>query len=818
MKKLKQLISAVSLLIFASAAVAQTETTPNLVYTTVNPAPTGTNIGQNWTGFSSVTSTGGNTTSDNGAVTGYNPNTGVFMFGYNQGTITYTYAINQALANSGSGIQVQGYNWSWDINNLNYDDRQGSIDTLTARIITFGANNSTILQQDSWTYNTKFDWTTFSGTVNYTNPGLVSEYGNMRIEFSGRDVGFWAGYYGPMVRNIDVRLRYGVDPCVSNPQSSPSCPGYRTYYTFTDDSYVHVPLPFGFPFYGQVFTNSWMHSNGVVSFLNPTAPINGVTNAGQGAYCCGGPDLSQNTTHFGAQFNYIIAPLWTDLYPVAASQFYTTQDSSYIRYHWDNVAEISNMNNLNTFSLELRPTGYYGIQHSSINIQNQHVTVGAIGNLQLDEKNHHYFGIPSSTTGSWSVNSTQATDCSNPLNNINCPGYQQAYFDQQCSINPLYNNTCPGYATAFYNYQCSVSALYHSGCPGYAQAYFDQQCSLNALYNENCPGYAQAYFNQQCVLDPLHNNQCPGYADAFYVQQCTEDPLYDSGCTGYAQAYFDQQCSLDPLYNNQCPGYDTAYFNQQCGISALYNENCPGYAQSYFNQQCSLDPLYDNTCPGYAEAYAKKFILGIGSTPVAASNTPVEETVVAVAVPKEETAKTTELVAEEKIVVAQAETKTAAVSTSPASEATAPVSLTSSRETPAAAAVKAETKTEAPARTTAAPARTAPTTRQALAEQRMAAAREQAAQAARENPGAVTEAIDSATSMEQQVEVQNVVLGAMGFVPGFDAYGRAVVPDAAFYPPVVLYPGQQNIDTPAARGLLGRSDRLHQEMVDAQYK
>jgi hypothetical protein len=78
--------------------------------------------------------------------------------------------------------------------------------------------------------------------------------------------------------------------------------------------------------------------------------------------------------------------------------------------------------------------------------------------------------------------------------------------------------------------------------------------------------------------------------------------------------------------------------------------------------------------------------------------------------------------------------------------------------------------------------------------------------------------MDSATSLEQQVEVQNVVLGAMSFVPGFDAYGRATIPDAAGYPPFVIYPGQRNIDSPAARGLLGRSDRLHQEMVDAQYR
>jgi hypothetical protein len=100
----------------------------------------------------------------------------------------------------------------------------------------------------------------------------------------------------------------------------------------------------------------------------------------------------------------------------------------------------------------------------------------------------------------------------------------------------------------------------------------------------------------------------------------------------------------------------------------------------------------------------------------------------------------------------------------------------------------------------------------------MAAAREQAAESARENPGAVTAEMDAADSMEQQAEIQNVVIGAMGFVAGFDAYGRVTLPDAAGYAPFVIYPGQQNIDTPAGRRLLGGSDRLHQEMVDAQYR
>jgi hypothetical protein len=104
-----------------------------------------------------------------------------------------------------------------------------------------------------------------------------------------------------------------------------------------------------------------------------------------------------------------------------------------------------------------------------------------------------------------------------------------------------------------------------------------------------------------------------------------------------------------------------------------------------------------------------------------------------------------------------------------------------------------------------------------LAQRRLEAAREKAAESAKNNPGAVAEQMDSAASMEQQAELQNVVLGAMGFVAGFDAYGRVNLQDAAGYRPFEIYRGQQNVDSAAARGLLGRSDRLHSEMVDAQY-
>ncbi len=722
MKTFKQLISAVTLSILASTAVAQTEET------SANLITSGT--GHTWTGIS-ITGPLPTDAMPGGPGALYDPNTNTIHFSYGQSTVAQTYAINQALANSGSGIQVQGYNYSWEINNLNYDNRQPGTDTLTARVITFDPAGN-IRRNDIWTYNTKFDWTTFSGSVNYFTPGPTSEFGNLRVEFSGVDSGFWGGYFGPQVRNVDVRLRYTVapvDPCISDPQSSPSCPGYKTFYNISDDGHAIVPIPFGFPFYGQVFTHSIFFDNGAVSFYSPTQPQR---------YGASWPSNGING-NISSQFYYSIIPMWTDLIANGGRHF-TQGDSNYLRYTWEDVSQFGRWDSRNTFSLEIRPTGYIGLQYDKIDVQGT-ILRGMVGNASLGEWELIDQTSSPTTLSNWSVNETVATDCSNPLNNVNCPGYAQAYFDQQCSIN----------------------ALYSPGCPGYAQAYFDQQCSINTLYDPACPGYATAYYDYQCSLSAL----------------------YHTGCTGYAQAYFDLQCSLDPLYDEGCPGYD----------DALYVKNCTN------------DPLFDSGCTGYAEAFALKYIVNADTTTLIDSTTTN-------AVVEEQTVVETKV--EEKSTVAATETREASVSASPAAQATAPVSLAAAPAASPTTTSRTEVRTETPR--TAAPARAAPTTRQAMAEQRMAAAREQAAEAARENPGETAAAMDSADSMEQQVELQNVVLGVMGFVPGFDAYGRATVPDAAFYPPLVIYLGQQNIDTPAARGLLGRSDRLHQEMIDAQYQ
>jgi len=75
-----------------------------------------------------------------------------------------------------------------------------------------------------------------------------------------------------------------------------------------------------------------------------------------------------------------------------------------------------------------------------------------------------------------------------------------------------------------------------------------------------------------------------------------------------------------------------------------------------------------------------------------------------------------------------------------------------------------------------------------------------------------------ATNMQQQIAVQNVVIQAMGFTPGFDVYNKTVVPDGQMYKPYTAYANQRNVDnTRLSRGLFGATDKLHEEMTNQQY-
>jgi hypothetical protein len=270
----------------------------------------------------------------------------------------------------------------------------------------------------------------------------------------------------------------------------------------SDDGYARVPLQFAFPYYGRVFTESYMFSNGVIGFLNPTS-----------SFCCSGYDITQQNH----PFSFAIMPLQTDLLNYSG-KFLTEGTPQYQRYVWENISEFGRPDNLNTFGVEIRPSGFIGMYYEKVNIDpSRTVTIGMTGDSSVSQYTQYYSGAGFSSTQnvSYITHSTGDMCLVDPLSSPSCAGYQEAYTTLQCSSNPLYSTSCSGYAAAYLTQQCSLSSLYDSSCPGYEQAYFNQQCGLNALYDTRCTGYSQAYFNQQCSLNSLYDRRCPGYETAY---------------------------------------------------------------------------------------------------------------------------------------------------------------------------------------------------------------------------------------------------------------------------------------------------------------
>jgi hypothetical protein len=108
----------------------------------------------------------------------------------------------------------------------------------------------------------------------------------------------------------------------------------------------------------------------------------------------------------------------------------------------------------------------------------------------------------------------------------------------------------------------------------------------------------------------------------------------------------------------------------------------------------------------------------------------------------------------------------------------------------------------------------APTARQALQERREAAVKAAAVESGKN----LADDMGKAKSIEAQMAVQNVVISAMGFTPGFDSYSKSTIPDAVGYKPFSVYNNQRNIENRQTSRMFGGTDKLHQEMIELQYQ
>jgi len=206
-------------------------------------------------------------------------------------------------------------------------------------------------------------------------------------------------------------------------------------HNISDDGYARVPLQFAFPYYGRIFTESYMFSNGVIGFLNPT-----------NTWCCSGFDLRTNN---GTPFSFSIMPLQTDLINIQG-RFLTEGTPLYQRYKWENISEFGFPENLNTFGLEIRPSGFIGFNYEQVNISpTRPVTIGMTGDIGEFSQIYHGAGYSSNNIILNSVSSTGNLCLISPLSDPSCPNYAQAYLDSQCSLNALYSPSCSNYEQSY---------------------------------------------------------------------------------------------------------------------------------------------------------------------------------------------------------------------------------------------------------------------------------------------------------------------------------------------------------------------------------
>jgi hypothetical protein len=156
-----------------------------------------------------------------------------YQFSWQAGTVSQSIAVNQAL--TGTGLVVNGlqYGWryaNWCKNQIGGEqsctDSQGIVDQLSANVSLTNSAGTNVYSQ-SFNYNTwLYAWQQENQNVTFATPYSLTGLNNLTISFSGVDSGGWAGFYGPVVTDVYAKLKYSVDPCAQNPAYSSTCAGF----------------------------------------------------------------------------------------------------------------------------------------------------------------------------------------------------------------------------------------------------------------------------------------------------------------------------------------------------------------------------------------------------------------------------------------------------------------------------------------------------------------------------------------------------------------------------------------------------------------
>lgn len=210
-------------------------------------------------------------------------------------------------------------------------------------------------------------------------------------------------------------------------------------------------LDFTFTFYGVDFTTARMATNGCLHF------------GSSGGYC------NDYTPDPLPEITYTLYPFWTDLIRDNGSKVLAKNFTDKSVFGWYDLREYNRGNTDNSFEVILwKSDDSFEFRYGGLNIINHDVLIGEQGDTNELYTYYYHDQCGKGTTNSstcvnqnwnnssmntqlenggslYGVSSGNATDCSNPLNDTSCPGYWEAFDDQQCALDPQYAPFCPGY-------------------------------------------------------------------------------------------------------------------------------------------------------------------------------------------------------------------------------------------------------------------------------------------------------------------------------------------------------------------------------------
>ena len=178
---------------------------------------------------------------------------GNINFSYGTVDLHQIQSIASILPNSGTGLQVAGFNFGFTAKNGNGWDN-GRQDYLSAYVTLYNKAGAVAANYDYSNYtNQRYNWTQFNFSETFATPYAAPELSNVRYGLIGRDNNYWAGPYGPEVYGVNFSLKYSVDPCSTNKFYNSSCAGYfdalaklaPASTTTTDTVVAYTPPPEG---------------------------------------------------------------------------------------------------------------------------------------------------------------------------------------------------------------------------------------------------------------------------------------------------------------------------------------------------------------------------------------------------------------------------------------------------------------------------------------------------------------------------------------------------------------------------------------------